>query len=432
MQNGNSFPIILEFSSYLWHDQDMSISSFKERTLMGFLGDAVKHHPALVVTGPRGSGKTTFIKELFGKSHSYCPLDYPAVRRQAQSDPQMLLTRYPAPVILDEIQSAPALLPYIEEDLKKTPKGANRYIITGSQIFPLMDGVTDSLLERVVMTTLLPMSFREVAGDSELDLSWSGILSRNNDNPSSPSPLTTSKSILRGGFPEPALNPDIDLRSWHSNYIQTYLERDSRALRSVMDPADFERFVFALAARCSQLINLQEMARDLGITGKTVRSWIEVLEASGQVFVLRHFPLNLGKRVSKRPKVYFLDTGTLAFLMNVTMTDQVLSGIAAEPLFEAAVFGQILRLFVHGVRPGGIHFWQTAAGHKVDFIVEENSKLIPIEAKLTSTPTYRDAAPIMSFQRDFGSRATKGLVVCLCRKRIPLTKSVDAIPLSYL
>jgi len=410
----------------------MPISNYRERTLAGFLSSAINQQPALVITGPRESGKTTLVRHLFGESHSFCPLDDPSVRRQAQADPRMLLTRYPPPVIFDEIQYAPALLPIIEQDLQQALPGENRYVITGSQIFPLMEGVTDALLAKVVMTTLLSMSFREIAEESESDLSWPQIVNAKTDDPGSSSPVAISERILRGGFPDPALDKSLDPQMWHSSYIQTYLERDSRALRAVMDLGDFERFVFALAARSAQLINLQDMARDLGVTGKTVRAWIEVLEASGQVFVLRHLPINLGKRVSKRPKVYFLDTGTLAFLMNVTMTDQVLSGMAAEPLFEAAVLGQILRLFVHRVRPGGIHFWHTAAGHKVDFIIEDGAKLIPIEAKLTSTPTYRDAASIMSFQRDFGSRVTKGLVVCLCRKRIPLTKSVDAIPLSYL
>jgi uncharacterized protein len=415
----------------MWHNRLMNDTEYKARTLAIHLRQLAEQYPVVAVSGPRGCGKTWLVKEMFSDTHSYCSLDDPAVRRQAQDDPLLLLNRFRPPLIIDGIQYAPQLLAHIEDDLIRHPDETGRYIITGSLILPLMDEATDRLLARTATTTLLSMSFQEMFGESVLEAPW--VKGVNEAQRPTHSPVASSEKILRGGFPELVRNPDLDAQGWHGSYIQTILERDTRSLRAVMDIGDFERFVFAMATRCSQLINLQEVARELGITGKTVRAWIELLETSGQVFVLRQLPENMGKRMVKRPKVYFLDTGTLAFLMNINDKDQALSGIAAEPLFETAVLGQILRHFVHRVRPGGIHFWQTAAGHKVDFIIEEEEgRYIPIDAKLTSTPTAKDGAAIMAFQRLVGRKAQKGLVVCLCRKRIPLTSTVDAIPLSYL
>ena len=221
----------------------------------------------------------------------------------------------------------------------------------------------------------------------------------------------------------------MDARLWHASYVQTYLERDVRTLRSVGDLHDFQRILFALATRTGSLLNYTDLAKDLGVTGKTVKSWISILEASGQISVLKPYHASLGKRLVKRPKVYFLDTGTLAYLLDIPNHEDVLKGMAGGPMFESAVFGQIVRLFVHrGERPR-IYFWRTAAGHEVDFVLEGSGGLIPVEAKQTATPSAHHASPIESFQRLVGRRAGKGLVVCLCRERFPLSRTVDAVPL---
>jgi hypothetical protein len=236
------------------------------------------------------------------------------------------------------------------------------------------------------------------------------------------------RAIHAGGFPEPALSPGMDTRLWHSSYVQTYLERDVRSLRAVADLGDFQRFLFSLAQRAGNLINYSDLARDLGITAKTVKAWASILEASGQVFILKPFFANLGKRLVQRPKVYFLDTGVLSYLLDLAEPEQVTQGMHGGPLFETAVLGQLVRLFVHRGEKPRIYFWRTAAGHEVDFIIEDANLLVPIEAKLTATPTAKQATSIERFQEMFGSRAGKGLVVCLCPKRFPLTRSVEAVP----
>jgi uncharacterized protein len=406
----------------------MAAARYLPRTLTRVLQRAARDFPSVVLTGPRQSGKSTLVRKIFGETHRYCSLDDPVLRDQARRDPKLFLERFAPPVILDEIQYAPDLLSYLKLDIDEHRSKKGRYILTGSQVFPLMQGVTESLAGRVAVLQLLPFSLREASGRPDENVAWRKLLLNGIGDDLIPTAARSAQFVLHGGYPEVATQRRPDFRLWHSSYINTYLERDVRTLRSVGDLGDFQRFLVALASRSGSLINLEDVSRDLGVTGKTIKAWISVLEASGQVQILRPFFENIGKRLVKRPKIYFQDTGTLSFLLRVNETDQVLSGMSAGPLFEAAVFGQLVRLLQHRGETPRLSFWRTSAGLEVDFVLEDEQRLIPIEAKATATPRPSDAGNLELFQELFSKRAEKGLLVCLCRERFPLTRTVDAVP----
>jgi hypothetical protein len=341
------------------------------------------------------------------------------------------MARFEPPVMFDEIQYAPSLLHVIKAEIDRRRGDRGRFVITGSQAFPLMQGVTESLAGRAAVLSLLSLDQRERLGNPDGHLSPRKALEAAAE-PGHQGPFESVEelavALLRGGFSEPALDTGIDSTLWQASYVRTYLERDVRTLRAVGDLGEFERFLFALAARSGQLVNYSALARDLGLSGKTVKAWISVLEASGQILVVRPYHANIGTRLVKSPKVYFVDSGTLAYLLDLREPGQVVRGVAAGPLFESAVLGQLYRLFVHRGETPRLYFWRTAKGHEVDFVVEVGRTLIPIEAKLTATPSNRDATAIERFRTLFGDRVGRGLVVCLCREIVPLTPTTSAVP----
>lgn len=404
--------------------------SYLERTLQATLQRNLKTFPAALVTGPRQSGKTTLLKHAFGKTHRFVSMENPDIRERASNDPLAFFKENPAPIILDEIQYVPKLLNYIKTfiDEKRRP---GQWLMTGSQGFSLMEGVSQSLAGRIAVLTLLPFSMGEFLPlgyplhesiDSLLLRVFEPGFERVKKGPS------LGNWLLRGSYPEPRSNPKVDISVWCSSYIQTYLERDVRSLLRVGDLNTFERFLRLCAARTGQILNLSDLARDTGISMPTAKSWLSALEASHEVFLLQPYFKNFGKRLVKAPKLYFMDTALAAYLTGLTVENALLHGPMAGALLETAVVSAWRKAFLHRGEQPAMYYWRSSDGLEVDLIIERNNRLYPIEIKLTSTLHSGDANGLEKWIKISGTPFKKGALFCNVRKWTFVTSNVQAVP----
>jgi uncharacterized protein len=404
------------------------------RHLGPVLQQAAAEFPSVVLVGPRQSGKTTLLSHLLGAQYPIVSLEPPDVRLAAQADPRGFLSLYPAPVVFDEIQYAPGLLPYIKEIIDAHRSQPGQYILTGSQNLLLMSQVTESLAGRTAVLKLMPLTRWEVSGIPFRHFPWENPSALTPPAPGLPAQPSSQlwEQILRGSYPEIASHPGRDARLWQASYIQTYLERDVRNLRNLGDLTQFQVFLRALAARSAQLLNLSELARDVGVAVNTARDWISILEASFQVFLLRPYYANIGKRLVKSPKVYFMDTGILCYLVGLRDAEHAAAGPMGGAIFENLVIADLYKTYLHRGEEPPLYYWRTVAGSEVDVLVDTQSGLVPLEIKLSETPRPQMAKAVGVFQRDFNQKALPGYVIHPGDVLLPLGGSVTALPLSLL
>jgi hypothetical protein len=273
------------------------------------------------------------------------------VRAAALADPRGFLEAWAPPVIFDEVQYAPELLPYVKERIDAARDRAGQYLLSGSQNLLLLERVTESLAGRAAVLRLLPLSWQEAAGRPEAVGPWWTPVDQAADVGDAAGDRLAFgdlwQSFLRGGYPELVAMPDRNLQLWHASYLQTYVERDVRTLRQVGDLTQFQSFLRVIAARSGQLLNLSDVGRDLGIAVNTVKAWLSVLEASYQVTVLRPYFANVGKRLVKTPKIYLSDVGTLCYLSGLRDAEHAAAGPLGGAILETAVLSQIVRTMAH-------------------------------------------------------------------------------------
>lgn len=347
---------------------------------------ASQGYPVVMVTGPRQVGKTTMLKKLASESHQIVSLDNPAVRLMAQNQPSLFLERYKPPVLIDEIQYVPELLTYIKVAVDNSNLNG-QFWLTGSQVFPLMRGIQESLAGRVRLLHLSGLSQSELAGreNEAFPPSIESLLKRSES-------LTDSKSlftaILMGGFPRLLTQEAVTKDGFYSSYLQTYLARDVKEITNVLDTGKFLQFVSLVAARTAQELNLASFSRDLGIDGTTVRRWLNVLETSGIIVNMPAYSNNLGKRVVRRPKLHFLDVGLACFLCGIEDEESLSKSPMRGALFESWVISEVYKSWWNQGKQPRLYYYRDAAQKEIDLLVDRNSKLYPFEIKLSINSTH--------------------------------------------
>jgi predicted AAA+ superfamily ATPase len=314
---------------------------------------------------------------------------------------------------LDEIQYTPELLHYIKSAIDKNRSPGN-WLLSGSQSFSLMQGVSQSLSGRVAVLTLLPFSIEESQGKGDKRSGLDDILRnifKSEKATRKDNTVSLADWLLRGTYPEIRINSEVDRQLWLSGYVQTYLERDVRQIMNIGDLNSFNRFLRLCAARTGQILNMSELARDVGVSVTTVKKWLSILEASFQIFLLPPHFNNFGKRIIKSPKLYFLDTGIATFLLGLHSPEPLLQGPMKGPLFETMVVSEWVKAFYNrGERPE-LYYWRSKAGTEVDLIIDRNSRLYPIEIKATSTIMPGHIENLIKWKNLAYDKATNGLVI---------------------
>jgi len=390
----------------------MNMDTYVRRDIERVLYESLQQFPAVAITGPRQSGKSTLLQQSLA-DFRYVTLDDPLTRRQANEDPVLFLDSVKTPVIIDEFQYAPDLLHYIKMRIDEDRGAKGRFVLTGSQQFIATRGLSESLAGRIALLELPPFGLQEGqrAGRSgeAVDL--------------------FVESALRGSYPEITVDKSIDSRLWYASYVQTYLERDIRTLYDIGNLRDFERVLQLLAARCSQQLNYSTLSRDVGVAVNTVKRWVSVLEACRIIYLLPAYYRNLGQRLIKAPKIYFVDSGLVCYLTGLSDRQHLISGPMGGALFENFCVQEALKSTLsRGIVPR-LSYLRTRNGFEIDLIIEgSDGELHPFECKLSGTPKRSMATSIERFITDLEPEKSKtGAVVSLGNRDIPLTGNVEAI-----
>jgi len=399
-----------------------------ERHLENVVNKMSLAFPIILVTGPRQVGKTTLLRKISAENRAYVTLDNPLIRELAKTDPELFLQRYQAPVLIDEIQYAPELLPYIKMRVdEKKQKGA--FWLTGSQLFHMMKNVSESLAGRVGVIHMLGLSTSEIfdTGNQPYTTAYEQLSGRKG---SVKNVNDVFERIFKGSMPA-LYEIEQDIEQYYASYVNTYLQRDIRDLTQVADELSFMRFMQACAARTGQMVNFSELAKDVGITSPTAKQWLSILVSSGIITLLEPYFNNALKRIVKAPNMYFLDTGLCAYLTRWTSPQTLEVSAMAGPFFESYVVSEIIKSYYNDGRRPPIYYYRDSDKKEIDLIIEQDGILHPVEIKKSGSPK-KDEVRHFSVLEKKGLVLGEGNVICLCRELIPIDRKNHFVPVGLI
>lgn len=400
------------------------------RHLEEVLKKNVNNFKVLLITGPRQVGKSTILKHLFEDKYNYVTLDDIITLNLAKEDPKLFFDIFKLPLIIDKVQEAPSLFVEIKRIVDESDE-YGEIILTGSQTFSLMAGVTETLAGRVGIFELDGISYREI---NEVIYNEKFIPSDDYLNHNfTASKIDLWEFIYRGNLPELYKNKALDPIMYYSSYVKTYLERDVRSIINVLNLEIFFKFLIALAARTASIINYTALASEVGVDIKTIKSWTKVLEASGLIILIGPFSNNNIKRLIKSPVLYFLNTGLVTYLLRWTSVETLKNGAFSGQILETHVVSEIVKTFKNkGYINVPIYFYRDVDGNEIDLVIESDGVLYPVEIKKTMNPKKDMAKSFPKLNKALGFVVGNEVILSLLNEKIKLDKKLYSFPITNI
>lgn len=383
------------------------------RNLEKVVLEVTKEYPVVLVTGPRQVGKTTMLQKLMeGTDRNYVSLDDLNERNLAKTDPEMFLQLHKPPILIDEVQYAPELFVYIKIHVDKY-HNAGDFWLTGSQVFKLMSGIQESLAGRVAVLSLTSLSQAEICGGEmqPFTLDIEKLSARRKERTAADTGVIFDW-IFRGSMPAIVSEKNSNSQIFYSSYLTTYIERDVREVSDAIDSLTFLHFITAVAARCGQILNIAEIARDADINQKQAKNWLGVLETLGLIFYLHPYSNNMLKRLVKTPKLYFYDTGLVCYLTKWSSAETLQSGAMNGAILENYVVAEIRKTYVNCGKDPYMYYYRDKDAREIDIILEHDGVLNPIEIKKSANPGS-ELIKVFKLLDKSSAKRSKGAVVCM-------------------
>ncbi len=383
------------------------------RNLEKVVLEVTKEYPVVLVTGPRQVGKTTMLQKLMeGTDRNYVSLDDLNERNLAKTDPEMFLQLHKPPILIDEVQYAPELFAYIKIHVDKY-HNAGDFWLAGSQVFKLMSGIQESLAGRVAVLSLTSLFQAEICGGEmqPFTLDIEELSARQKERTEADTGVIFDR-IFRGSMPAIVSEKNSNSQTFYSSYLTTYIERDVRELSDAIDSLKFLHFITAVAARCGQILNIAEIARDADINQKQAKNWLGVLETLGLIFYLHPYSNTMLKRLVKTPKLYFYDTGLVCYLTKWSSAETLQSGAMNGAILENYVVAEIRKTYLNCGKDLYMYYYRDKDAREIDIILEHDGVLNPIEIKKSANPGS-ELIKVFKLLDKSSAKRSKGAVVCM-------------------